>query len=173
MSYFDKFVPTVAQFLNEMGITKSLVMFCTDGDLSEFVSLDLDKLEDCLLEYYGDKKSEMPDKIMWSCSGFDSLYSAIADKLVENIEMSTRDALSFLLDIERKVPFNKFKEYCSYHVKDLKARSYDDLFADMYGDIETVKIFLVFDAVFRPYGFIESPLDDADFLDRVFAKLKW
>lgn len=172
MNYFDKFVPTVARFLSEMGITQSFVRFYTDGDLSEFMEIDLDETKDFLLEYYGDKKSEMPDKFMWSLNGFDSLYSAIEDALMD-IEMSTRDALVFLLDVERNIPFDKFAEYCDNHVKKLKARSYDDLFADTYGDIETVKAFLTYDAVFGPYRIIESPLDDADFFDRVFAKLKW
>lgn len=170
MNYYDKFVSTVARFLNEMGITQSFVMFCTNGDLSELVELEMYDLSDCLLEYYGDKKSEMSNKI--ARSGFDSLYSAIEDRLMD-IEMSTRDALVFLLDVERNTPFDEFKEYCDDHIKNLKARSYDDLFADTYGDIETVKAFLTYDAVFRPYGIIESPLDDSDFFDRVFAKLKW
>ena len=172
MNYFDKFVPTVSRFLNELGITQSFVMFCTDGDLFALADLYKDELKDCLLEYYGDKKSEIPDKIMRSLYGFDSLYNAIEDALM-GIEMSTRDALVFLLDVERNIPFDEFKEYCGDYIKDLKARSYDDLFADTYGDIETVKTFLTYDAVFGSHGIVESPLYDADFLDRVFAKLKW
>lgn len=174
MGYYNKLVPATVQYLNSIGVTQSLVMFCTNGDFYKFLHSDVEDLENCLSEYYADKKTGAYRSIMSACDEYDMLVYAIEHMLIDKVEMSTREALMYLMDIEREISFEDFKNTYETYIGKMRAQSYDDLFADTYGDIESVKFIIELDIIFNSIlNFFDSPLNDKDFFNSVFAKLKW
>lgn len=174
MSYYNKLVPATVQYLNNIGVTQSLVMFCTNGDFYKFLHSDVEDLEKCLSEYYDGKKTEAYRSILSACDEYDMLVYAIGYMLLDKVEMSTREALMHLMDIEREISFEDFKNTYESYIGKMRAQSYDDLFADTYGDIESVKYIIELDIIFNAIlTFFDSPLNDKDFFNSVFAKLKW